>query len=370
MAWEKIGGIQNDGLYRHSGNQKIKFKKFRTGKGEIDRSCKTTSLERARSVRDELMAELWDERPLKAKRQIIGEIWPSWQQGMIVTCSKGTASSIASSRKHLEPYIFNMFLDDITNEWWTTVYIPKKREEIDRDGESREKRKFFNDRKWLGMFLKWADENGKAPAGWRKPRLTDPDPERDAGKCYTYTETDALIQHADWLLLPKIIMGLEHFMRRSEVALMEKAWIDRKNRIINLPAYATKIRKARSFPYNDRLEQLFCELDEKLAHLGSPFVFPSPKDPTKSIGRDGFATAWSSCKRKADVVGRFHDLRGTGLTRAFKAPGGNPALICHFAGLSLDEAMKTYIRFSIEDMRGVANLVPGSRSEEILVFGE
>lgn len=358
--WEKIGGAQNDGLYRHKKNGKIRFKKKRVGKIDIERSCKTTSLERARKFRDLLMSDLWEDQPLKSKRSTIGEIWPLWEQGIKNTKRANTAASVVSSQKHLKPYIWDLFLDDMTNEWWVNVYIPKKRAEVDKNGVSREKRKFFNDLKWLSMFLKWCDENGKAPTGWRRPRLTDPDPERAAGKAYTHEETDALIQAADWLLLPKIIMGLEHFMRRSEIALLEKAWVDRENRTISLPASVTKIKKARSFPYSERLELMFECLDEKYGKLNSPYVFPSPRNPMKSIGRDGFASSWTSCRTVANVKGRFHDLRHTGLTRAVKSPGFNPSLICDVAGLAIEELQRTYLHFTIDDKRGVENLVHAS----------
>src|SRR3990167_7794192 len=218
MSWEKIGGIQNDGLYRDSVTKKIKFRKFREGKGEIDRSCRTASLEVARRRRDEMMAELWGEVPLKNRRQTVGEIWPIWQTAATSSSRDATKLSVAASKKHLAPYIFDKFIDELTNEWWQTEYVPKKRAEVVNadTGATREKRKFFNDRKWLGMFLKWCDENGKTPVGWRKPRLSDPDPARDVGKAYEWAEYERMLDVADWSMMTKLVMSCEHFMRRSE----------------------------------------------------------------------------------------------------------------------------------------------------------
>lgn len=353
MKLTSIGGSNNDGLFRAE-NGTIYFRKYREGKGEICRSTKTTSLERARKRREELMEELWGDAPLKAKRQIVGELWAVWYEGMEITKSKGTAVSIASSWKHLEAHAGGRFLDEITAEWWTNSYIPRKRE------ESGASRKFFNERKWLGMFLKWCDETGKGDRGWKRPKLTNPDPKRESGRAYSDDEIRRLLEQADWKLKAKIIMGCHHFMRRNEVATLAKDRVDRVNRTIHLRALDTKIRKPRTFPYSEQLEQIFVILDaeNEKAGINSPFVFPSPVNPDQPIGPDGFKRAWGTAKRNAgNIKGRFHDLRHTGLTKAFKAKGSNAALICHFAGLSLEEAERTYLHFTTDDLRGVENLV-------------
>lgn len=279
----------------------------------------------------------------------IGELWKSWAHGMGQMKSQATVSSIKSSWKHFEPLIGHRQLDEITGELWTNEIIPGIR------AKTHPGFKFFNLRKWLAMFLKWAEENRKGSKDWRKPRLVDPDPERDPGRAYSIEETDRLISNADWLLLPKIIMGLEHFMRRSEIALLSKDRVNRGKRTIHLRAQDTKIRKPRTFPYNQRLEDLFIIMDQKHAELKivSPWIFPSPLDPSKSIGRDGFSSAWQTCKRRANVVGKFHWIRHTALTRAFKAPGANHSLVCKFAGLDIQMAMKIYVHIEIDDMREV-----------------
>lgn len=356
MRLNPIGGSNNDGLFRTQ-NGMIWFRKYREGKGEICRSCKTRDLTMARRKREELMAELWGDRPKLQRRQTAGELWPVWFQGKSETKSENTAASIASSWKNLEPYAAGLFPDELTEDWWLTVYIPRKREEISpKTKKSNPKRKFMNERKWLLAFLKHLKRQDMIA---KVPNLIDPDPPREKGRALTKEETDALVQAADWLLLPKIVMALEHFMRRSEIALLEKAWVDRTNRVINLPAWVCKTRHARRIPYNDRLELLFECLDEKYGKLQSPYVFPSPADPMRPIARDGFMTAWRSCKERAKIKGKvnFHWLRHTGLTRAFKAAGVNVAKVCAVGGLDVQEAMDTYVHFQLDDLRGVENLV-------------
>lgn len=276
----------------------------------------------------------------------IAELWESWAKGMSLMKSEATVASIKSAWKHLEPLIGHRHLQEITGEFWVNEIIPAIR------SKTHPEFRFFNCKKWISMFFKWCDENQKAPTGWRRPRLIDPDPETKVGKAYSVEETDALILHADWFLRPKIILALELFMRRSEIALLSKDRVDREKRIIYLRAEDCKTRHARSFPFNDAVEEQFKILDEHLGHLNSPWVFPSPNDPSKSIGRDGFSTAWATCKRKAKVIGRFHELRHTALTRAFRG-GGNSALICAMAGLNIDVAQRIYLHFSVDDLREV-----------------
>lgn len=279
----------------------------------------------------------------------IRELWNSWARGMREMKSDATSRSITSSWKHLDSIIGDRALGSIFGETWTNEIIPAVRR------KTKPTFVFFNMRKWLSMFFKWCEENRKAPKDWRRPRLINPDPARPPGRAYSIDETDRLYANADWLLLPKLVMGIEHFMRRSEIALLSKDRVDRVNRTIILRAQDTKIRKARTFPYNERLEALFMIMDEKHAELGivSPFMFPSPIDPMRPIGRDGFSSAWQTCKRRAGVIGKFHWTRHTGLTRAFKVPGANFGFVCKFAGLRIEEAMRTYVHIELEDLRGV-----------------
>lgn len=296
----------------------------------------------------QLLKEILNEDEAPAGKPI-RELWLAWSNGMKQQGKAvATMRSIDSQWKHLELIIGDMPVEKITGELWTNVIIPQVRI------QSHPGFVFANMRKWLSMNLKWSEENGKGPQGWRRPRLIDVDPEREAGRAYSIEETGRLETNSDWLLKPKIVMALDHFMRRSEISLLSKERVDRSKRIIHLRAIDTKIRRARSFPYNDRLEELFVAMDLKHAELGivSPFMFPSPLNASKSIGRGGFQTAWETCKRLSGVIGKFHWLRHTALTRAFRG-GGNPALICQMAGLDISMAQKVYLHFDTEDLREV-----------------
>jgi integrase len=144
-------------------------------------------------------------------------------------------------------------------------------------------------------------------------------------------------------------------MRVGEIMTLEWTQVDFGRRTIYLPAEKTKIRKERTFGISDICLDLLIRLHQNTK--GSA-VFPSPTDPNKTQGRDGNKKAWANCKRLAGIPKeyRFHWLRHTFLTRVFKK-SVNPALICEYAGLSLEEASKTYLHFTVDDTRVVASLV-------------
>lgn len=233
--------------------------------------------------------------------------------------------------------------EDLTATWWISEYVPKKR------AQAGEGRKFFNDRKWLKSFLIHCRDEGLAP---RLPKLADVDPEVDAGKVYSDGELERINMHSKGDLDLQILMALTMGMRHAEVMLLQWDRIDDKAWVIHLRAEDTKIGKARSFAMSDPVRAIFAGRKRR-----GPFVFPSPRDHRRSQGEHGNKKAWERCLGKAGVEGRFHDLRHTFLTRAFKTPGANHALICEYAGLSMAEAQRTYLHVNSEDTRGVANLV-------------
>lgn len=357
MKFTEIGSSANDGLYR-ADNDIIYFRKYREGKGEIFRSCKTKDLTIARQRRDEFMSEIWGDKPKVIKRKTIGELWPVWRDGKAQAKSKGTIDSIDSSFKNLSSYISDLFPDELTEDFWLTVYIPRKREEVSkRTGQSNPKRKFMNERKWTLAFLNHLKRQGVLS---RVPKLINPDPERDRAEVFTEDEFSRLLDNADWSLMAKLVMGRDHFMRRSEVAFLAWDRVDLNQRTIHLRAQDTKIRKPRTFPFNESLGCLFAILkaEQVKAGIESPFVFPSPGSPDKSILRDGFNRSWRACKTNAKVSNKkkYHWLRHTGLTLAFKRQRLGAAQICFFAGLSLETAQKTYLHFQTDDLIGIENL--------------
>lgn len=340
MKLDPIKGKGCENLYRHPKTGVIYYRVFRKGKGRIERSTRTTVLSQAKIVADKYRLEFLGEGRIRRGRELCGELFPKWIAQKSHK-SPNTIASIANSWKHLGPYIENMLPEDIDERWWEGVYIPGKRAEISED------RKFFNDRKWLSMFLLSLKRVGILQ---RTPLLINPDPEIQAGKVYSDDEIARLLAHAGEDLRLQILMAFTMGMRKGEILGLSWDRIDLDRKIISLRAQDTKIRKARKFGISQPVFEIL------RSRSRGAWLFPSPLDPSKCQRSDGNNSSWTTCREQSGVSGRFHDLRHSFLTRAFKT-SANPALICHFAGLSLEEAQRTYIHLNEEDTRVVADVV-------------
>lgn len=350
MKFEKIKGSQNHHLFRPiradgtvSETYWVRF--YRQGKGRLEESLKTGHLGEAREKRDVRIAEFLGQKPRSGPRHLLVEDkFPEFLELKRGKAHNTFVSMETQWRLHLQPYFGCMTIESVSESEWIRYVQEKRRESPER--------KFFNDRKYLSMFLNWLHRDGLIQ---RIPKFEDVDPERTAGKVFTSKEVTDLLRHAAEPLHMQILMALTMGMRIGEILSLEWDQVDWKAQTIHLPAHKTKIRKSRSFAISDAvfgpLQFLF-----RLSGSKSPWVFPSPDDDNKSVGKGGNRTAWETCRSKSGVTGRFHDLRHTFLTHAFKK-SVNPALICHFAGLSLEEAQKTYLHFDHNDTRIVASLM-------------
>lgn len=346
MRLDKVKAKGCENLYRHPKTGIIYFRQYRTGFGEMCRSTRTASLELAKKAADEMRLSFLKQEVRAALPKSALELFDQWiERKRVANKSAGTITSILASRKHLEPYLYVMLPDQLTALWWEAIYIPESRL---RSGAGR---KFFNDRKWLKSFLIQMKHDGVIK---QVPNLINPDPPLDAGKVFTNEEVGLLINCSSDYLRLAILMASTMGMRRGEIFGLKWDRIDMSKMIISLRAEDTKTRKARSFAMTLGMHD---ELNAWRARNASGFVFPSRDSIYRPMDKDGFRTAWDNLKSRFDIAGRFHDLRHTFLTNAFKAPGANAALICHYAGLSLEVAVRTYLHFNEEDSRLVAGLV-------------
>ncbi len=344
MRLEKLKGRGLEYLHRHPVSKVIYFRRYTKKTGEVFKSLRTADPAEAKRLRDDLLSG-------GVKRKVIHkylalehfDLWITRKQ--TAGASPATITSIRASRAHLAPFLEVMLLEEITSVWWETEYILQVR------AKTHAKRKFFNDKKWLTSFMKQMQEDG---AIVRAPKFVNPDVKTSVGRAFTDDEVASLIygaQSEDLRLA--ILMAATMGMRRLEIFALRCDRVDLKKRVIRLRAEDTKIRRARSFAISDDCWAKIMVRCRK----GSVWVFPSAADPLKPLHKDGFKTAWTNLRRTTGIKGRFHDLRHTFLTKAFKAPGANPALICHYAGLSLEVAQSTYLHFTEEDTAAVAGLV-------------
>lgn len=350
MGLEKLRARGCDGLYRDAQTKIIYFRKFRTGRGELKKSLRTVDIEEAKRKRDKLLEQMLASsaraKAMAKQAKTAIELFDAWiarkeDQGK----SAATLTSIKSSRRHLESYLETMLPDEITAEWWESIYVREMRSKTHRG------RKFFNDRKWLFSFLKQLQDDGVLA---RIPKLINPDSKESVGKIYTDEEVGTLLnfaQNEDLHLA--ILMAATMGMRRSEIFHLRTDRIDLEKGLIRLKREDTKTRRARSFSISSATLPFLTERSQS----GSQWIFPSKEHKNQPLHKDGFYKAWNNLKITCSVEGRFHDLRHTFLTKAFNAPGANPSQICAYAGLSLEVAERVYLHLTEEDSRTVGELV-------------
>ena len=105
--------------------------------------------------------------------------------------------------------------------------------------------------------------------------------------------------------------------RRVEVAHMSRGELNLPEKLWSLPKERTKNGHAHDVPLSDLAMSL---IEEALAHAGScDYIFPSPKDKTKPIGKSAPSRAWGRIRdqlgMKDTTVQDFRRTLATGLQK-------------------------------------------------------
>lgn len=311
----------------------------REKKRELFRSLRTDKITDAKIKADRLIQEYLGLKGGNG-RQLVADVWEKFLALHENKAETTYRSMEIQGRLHLNPFFGDSLIDEITEADWEK-YITHAR-------KATPGRKLFNDRKYFSMLFKYA-VNAKIISS--RPFFRNPDPKTKAGKVFSDDEVQSLLKNADNDLRLKILMAVTMGMRRGEVINLEWDRVDLSKATIHLRACDTKIRKERTFAIS---KTVLKALIARKRSAQSDWVFPSHKNPKAPQGE--FRKSWATCKAEAEVKGRFHDLRHTFLTRAFKT-SANPALICFYAGLSLEVAQKIYLHFDVEDARNIAEIV-------------
>ncbi len=355
MKLTAIPGKQNFGLFIYRGKKKDTYFVRREAKGKkpLFKKLRAQSLNFAREEANELVRIWLGLQPKIRENKLIEDLWAEW-----VTTksdrSQGTIDSIFYTGKHITPFFGCLLPSEINGDLWEK-YILKKRDE-------RSERKFYNEWKWFSEFLSYLHDNGIIS---KKPLLRNPDPKTEAGTVLTHDQVLSLLSNSVGDLSLQILMSYTMGTRdnenkclywTSEVNGKKRSYIDLKNRSISLRPEDTKIRKGRAFPLSPEALTELSYRKEKSIGLA---VFPSKENPDERAHRQSLKGSWTRCRENAGVECTFHDLRHTYLTNAFRNAKGliDSLLICEAAGLSIEEAQKTYLHFELEDLRAVATLV-------------
>jgi len=315
------------------------YVRMKLGQKKLFKSLRTSKITDAKIKADREIEAFLGLKETRG-RKLVQEVWSEFLEIHSGDAPSTYRSMEIQGRLHLMPFFGEMLIDQVSEiEWAKYLAYAKK---------LTPRRKIFNDRKYFSMMMVHAFKQTYIQ---RRPTFSNPDPDIEAGKVYSDDEITGLLVNASGDLWIIIQMALTMGMRRGEILGLTWTRANVKKGLILLRAEDTKIREAREFAISDICLEA---LKARKSDASSEWVFPSKNDSKVKLGE--FRKSWATCKKKAGVVGRFHDLRHTFLTRAFKA-AVNPALICEYAGLSMGVAQDVYLHFNHEDTRVVSQLV-------------
>lgn len=168
----------------------------------------------------------------------------------------------------------------------------------------------------------------------------------------TEDEIGLLLARADAYMRTFILFAADSGLRRNEILHMRWDWIDEPNKVINLPAVATKSQKDRTAPITERT---FAALRAMPRHLRSPFPFCNfdTEAPYSHVTVD----VWFKDIVKASGVRaapgdgsvRIHDLRHAYARRAARA-GVRVEIISLILGHASIQQTLVYIQTGEDDL--------------------
>lgn len=240
---------------------------------------------------------------------------------------------------HLLPYFGGFDPEAVTNESWRKYAMLRR--------EKTPKCSLFNAQKYLSKVINWAFENRIikkkfVPDDFDKGR-------KSPGVVVTEVQFKAIYGHLnqDWKDIA--LMAWEMAFRVNEIKKLEWSRVNFNTGQILLEAEHTKTRRARAPVMTGSIREMLMRRSKSMV---SRWVFPG-KPVTEPFSYSD--QAWQLAKSKAKVICRFHDLRHTWLSTMFKKTN-RYAEICEYAGLSLDEALKTYVKFTVDDMSDISRI--------------
>lgn len=306
-------------LQRHPKSGVWYYRKFVTGRGEFFKSTRERkSKAKAKAIGLRMFAE-WIGTP--EARMAAGFTFEDVAEKYLDSKKNRRHRTIVSAEAHvnlhLVPYFGHLPIHLAASHWEN--YIAHKR-------QTAPNRKFYNDTKHMRSILKMAMGLGLIN-GFQSIRC--PDPRGRVGKEYTERELKTLIKNAGPDLALQIRMAALMGMRRQEILHLSWERVDFTRRIVTLAPEDVKTDDGREVPIHD---EVLAALRERRKN-GSRFVFPSPAHADRPV--DDNKTAWRECKSKSGVVGRFHDLRHTAVTRMLYVYNIPATKVAAMVGMSL-----------------------------------
>lgn len=290
---------RNKNLKRDPQSGMYYWRQYANGKEFFKATGETRSEAKAERVGQIMFAEwLGTPEARKSAQYLFQDIAEKYLDQKKNRRHKTIESAHAHVELHLLPYFKDFPIAQCALHWEN--YIAHKRIQAPD-------RKFYNDTKHMRSILRLAVGLGVLSI---LPTIRCPDAKGRIGKEYTEAELRALLAHANPDLSLQIRLAVMMGMRRAEILQLSWERIDLTRRVIVLFPQDVKTDDGREVPIHP---EIYAELVERRAASTSHFLFTSPTHDDRPVQDN--KTAWQDCKRKAGVIGRFHDLRHTAVTR-------------------------------------------------------
>lgn len=309
---------------------------------EICESLGTQSFDTAKRVADEMESCVLLGIDWRKEQELFETAWPEF----LIAKAQGNKTRLAREKtlkeyegfghRYFMPHFKDLRLTELESAWDKMVEDVRKK---------KPKMLFFNPRKYLMGFCRWAKVKGKIR---EMPHFFDPDAKNRAereevgpGKAYTLDELkrlrDAAKKHEGFYLF--MLMAQYMGMRPSEITQLKKDRIDFEKGVITLRKADTKTHRARLVPIHPEVKDL---LDARLGAFKSAYLFPNRSDSKRPMDKTGFKKVWAKVLSEAKLDGHIYDFRHTFITHALMS-GVRIDAVAMVTGTSIVVIQKHYL---------------------------
>lgn len=328
-------------------------RKFKSGRGRLFKSTGETLKGRARTKADEMIADFIGGKK-SAKRKTVKAVC----QELAAVLEQEHLGRKRRSRthqkdpiyfKHLETLFGDQFIHDIDEDFWEN-WVQTAGKDLGI--------LLFDHSKYLSKVLTFAHRRKYI---LRKPKITNPDPERVARRVYTDEEISALVDAADPTTLSQIYAGYESGLRGDEVRCLEKAWLT-----FGAPAACTLALPKSFVKANARTIELSPQTSRLLWKIisadktNSPFIYPRPTDPYFCETRKHQNKRWRRVVKASGINPErawFRYLRTSFYNRTLLGLKLDVQSVSQYGGTSIRTLQKSYLQQDPKNTASIAHAI-------------
>ncbi len=198
---------------------------------------------------------------------------------------------------------------------------------------------------------------------------------KTVGKAYSDQEKTRMLECARVSrsphIYPALMLALNVGIRDAELKNLTWSQLDLEKNILTVGRSKTDAGEGRTIPLNsdlrESIDQYAVWYRERFAEIRSewyvfPFGSPRPCDPTRPVTT--LKTSWTSIRKKAGVVGRWHDNRHTLITELAESGAGDQTIM-DIAGHVSKQMLSHYSHIRTEAKRDALETVARRRRSAV-----